>query len=139
VLSHSNLVDAAEIQGAAERLLRRVRIFGGVLNANHQSGTNTSRRFLEFLQRQAGRARLLLLKRERLQRNQFGTIGGPVVIPKLYDGRNRHSSSSATRECASARLLFNSIVPTAAMKRRLQPGFEEDQRPVYRDCNFRIT
>src|SRR5262249_38851247 len=56
--------------------------------------------------------------REVLKRNQFGgTFGGPDLLPKLYNGRNKtffFVSYEAMRERQG--LVFNSIVPTAAMK-----------------------
>jgi len=69
---------------------------GGVINVITKSGTNglhlTTYEFLRnsyldannFFSNRAG------IKRGAFQRNQFGgNIGGPVLLPKLYDGRNR--------------------------------------------------
>jgi hypothetical protein len=53
------------------------------------------------------------------KRNQFGgTLGGPVVIPKLYDGRNKtffFFNYQGTRARTAANLLTS--VPTEAMRR----------------------
>lgn len=69
---------------------------GSVINATIKSGTNRLRgNAWEFLRNRvfdandffANRARL---DRPKFQQNQFGfTLGGPVVIPKLVDGRNK--------------------------------------------------
>jgi Carboxypeptidase regulatory-like domain/TonB dependent receptor len=94
---------------------------GGLLNATTKSGTNQFHGGLfEFLRNDKLDARNFFAReREVLKRNQFGgTIGGPVTIPKLYSGRNKtffFGSYEAMRERQG--LVFNSIVPTAAMKR----------------------
>lgn len=93
---------------------------GGVINATTKSGTNTFHGGLfEFLRNDKLDARNFFAKeREILKRNQFGgTLGGPVTLPKLYSGKNRtffFFSYEAMRERQG--LVFNSIVPTAAMK-----------------------
>jgi hypothetical protein len=94
---------------------------GGMLNATTKSGSNQIHGVLfEFLRNDKFDARNFFAnKREILKRNSFGgTIGGPVVIPKVYNGRDRtffFGSYEALRERQG--LVFNSIVPTAAMKR----------------------
>ncbi len=94
---------------------------GGLLNATTKSGANRFHGGLfEFLRNDKLDARnFFALEREVLKRNQFGgTIGGPVTIPKLYSGRNRtffFGSYEGMRERQG--MVFNSIVPTAAMKR----------------------
>ena len=79
---------------------------GGVVNAVTKSGTNELHgRAFEFVRNKAMNARpnfSPVVNGERrddgLKRNQFGaTLGGPVVIPKIYNGRTRHSSSSPIR------------------------------------------
>jgi hypothetical protein len=93
---------------------------GGVLNATTKSGTNSLHGGLfEFLRNDKLDARNFFAReREVLKRNQFGgVLGGPVFIPKLYDGRNKTfflASYEGMRERQG--LVFNSIVPTAAMK-----------------------
>ena len=65
---------------------------GAVLNATIKSGTNNVHgAVFEFLRNDKFDARNFFeQKRGAYQRNQFGaTFGGPVVIPKLYDGHNR--------------------------------------------------
>lgn len=72
------------------------RAAGAVLNATTKSGTNQIHgdvwEFLrndvldgnDYFQNLAGKPR------PRFQRNQFGfTLGGPVAIPRIYNGRNR--------------------------------------------------
>src|SRR5206468_9209852 len=53
-----------------------------------------------------------------LKRNQFGgTVGGPVMIPHLYDGRNKtffFVSYEGQRRRAGQ--VFNSTVPSAAQR-----------------------
>jgi Carboxypeptidase regulatory-like domain/TonB dependent receptor len=94
---------------------------GGLLNATTKSGANQFHGGLfEFLRNDKLDARNFFAReREVLKRNQFGgTIGGPVTIPKLYHGRNRtffFGSYEGMRERQG--LVFNNIVPTAAMKR----------------------
>lgn len=65
---------------------------GTVLNATIKSGTNEFHRTVfEFFRNDKLDARNFFeLKRGAHQRNQFGaTVGGPVRIPHLYDGRDR--------------------------------------------------
>jgi hypothetical protein len=54
---------------------------------------------------------------EQLQRNQFGfAVGGPVVIPKLIDGRNKlwfHAHYEGTRQIQ--KFTNSAYTPTAAM------------------------
>src|SRR5262245_24039171 len=94
---------------------------GGVLNAATKSGANNFHGGLfEFLRNDKLDARNFFAKeREVLKRNQFGgTLGGPVLLPKLYNGRDRtffFVSYEGMRERQG--LVFNSVVPTAAMKR----------------------
>ncbi len=80
------------------------RLGGGVINVITKSGTNslhlTAYEFLRnskldannFFSNRAGRRAdgSEIAPRGAFQRNQFGgNAGGPVYIPKLYDGRNR--------------------------------------------------
>jgi carboxypeptidase family protein len=94
---------------------------GGLLNGTTKAGANDFHGGLfEFLRNDKLDARNFFAReREVLKRNQFGgTFGGPVSLPKLYDGRNKtffFASYEAMRERQG--LVFNSIVPTAAMKR----------------------
>jgi outer membrane receptor protein involved in Fe transport len=94
---------------------------GGVLNATTKSGANDFHGGLfEFLRNDKLDARNFFAKeREVLKRSQYGgTIGGPVWIPKLYQGKNKtffFASYEGMRERQG--LVFNSTVPTAAMKR----------------------
>src|SRR5262249_57639062 len=58
-------------------------------------------------------------RRERMKGNQFGaTLGGPLTVPGLYNGTDHaffFASYEGTRERQG--LVFNSLVPTSAMKR----------------------
>src|SRR5215468_8384427 len=94
---------------------------GGLLNGSTKSGANDIHGGLfEFLRNDKLDARNFFARdREVLKRNQFGgTFGGPVSLPKLYSGRDRtffFVSYEGMRERQG--LVFNSVVPTAAMKR----------------------
>ncbi len=71
---------------------------GGVVNAVVRSGSNQLHGNLwEYIRNEAFNANgyfskhgAVITPRAEYRQNQFGgTIGGPVLIPKLYDGRNR--------------------------------------------------
>jgi hypothetical protein len=69
---------------------------GGIINVSSKSGTNQWRgTAYEFLKRTALNANTFSNNAKKLPRqgaslNQYGfTVGGPVRIPKLYDGRDR--------------------------------------------------
>ncbi len=65
---------------------------GGVVNIITRSGTNNLHGdVFEFVRNAEFNARPFFAKsRDQLKRNQYGgVIGGPIVIPKLYDGKNR--------------------------------------------------
>ncbi len=65
---------------------------GSFFNATTRSGTNHMRGTLyEFLRNEKLDARNFFnSRRDLLKRNQFGaSVGGPVYLPKIYDGRNR--------------------------------------------------
>jgi Carboxypeptidase regulatory-like domain/TonB dependent receptor len=93
---------------------------GGLLNGSTKAGANDFHGGLfEFLRNDKLDARNFFAReREVLKRNQFGgTFGGPVSLPKLYSGRDKtffFASYEGMRERQG--LVFNSIVPTAAMK-----------------------
>lgn len=68
------------------------RAVGGTVNITTKSGTNEVHGALfEFHRNAAFTARNFFdLKKPRFTRNQFGgAVGGPVYLPKVYDGRNR--------------------------------------------------
>jgi hypothetical protein len=86
---------------------------GGIVNVATKSGTNEFHGSLyEFFRNDALDARNAFATqvdnntgriKPILRYNQYGgTVGGPVRIPKLYDGRNRSSSSPATSDGAFA-------------------------------------
>ena len=64
---------------------------GGVVNVVTRSGSNQLHGSLfEFLRNKSLNAANFFSGRDALKRNQFGgSFGGPIYIPKLYDGRNR--------------------------------------------------
>jgi hypothetical protein len=74
--------DLAEFGGVA----------GGIVNVVTKAGTNAFHGAAwEFLRNEQFDARnFFLATRNPLRQNQFGvTSGGPIIIPKLYNGRNR--------------------------------------------------
>lgn len=97
---------------------------GGVITVATRSGTNKIHGSLfEFLRNSKLDANTWSNNRNNsprgaFQRNQFGgTIGGPIVIPKLYDGRNRTffffaEQNTRTRSLANA----TATVPLEAWK-----------------------
>jgi hypothetical protein len=65
---------------------------GSFFNATTKAGTNAIRGTLyEFLRNDKLDARSFFgNRRDILKRNQFGaSVGGPVLVPKLYNGKNR--------------------------------------------------
>jgi hypothetical protein len=65
---------------------------GGVVNVVTKSGTNELHgNTFEFDRNAVFNARnFFAARRDQLKRNQFGaTLGGPIVFPHLYDGRNK--------------------------------------------------
>lgn len=91
---------------------------GGVVNAVTKSGTNDLHgTAFEFVRNADFNARNFFASTtDGLKRNQYGgTIGGPVMIPKFYDGRNRtffffgaqETSVRQTPATSSARVLTN--------------------------------
>ncbi len=86
---------------------------GGVITVATRGGTNTLHGSLfEYLRNSRIDANSWAnnrngVKKAAFQRNQFGgTVGGPIFIPKLYDGRNRtffffSEQSTTTRSAAT--------------------------------------
>jgi outer membrane receptor protein involved in Fe transport len=67
-------------------------VLGGIVNVVTKSGTNQLHGTAwEFLRNNAFDARnFFFQKTNKLRQNQFGgNVGGPVMIPHLYNGRNR--------------------------------------------------
>jgi len=99
-----------------------------VLNATTKSGTNQVHGYLwEYLQNDKLNATAFFLnatgsKKTPLRQNQFGgAIGGPIVLPKVYNGRNRaffFFDYQGTHTRSRSQLL--STVPTQAM---VQSGY----------------
>ncbi|MEK7831748.1 MAG: TonB-dependent receptor, partial [Acidobacteriota bacterium] len=97
------------------------RYAGGMLTAVTKSGTNKLHGSLyEFIRNDVFDAKGYFdPERLKLRRNQFGaTVSGPVVLPKLYDGRNRtfflFSWDSLRQSDGSAE---RALVPTPEMLR----------------------
>jgi hypothetical protein len=96
---------------------------GGTINVATRSGTNSLHGTLwEFLRNDKLNTRNFFAapgsRNPVLRYNQFGlAVGGPVLIPKLYDGRNRtffFSNYDAQR--VRSQSVFNVTVPTAASR-----------------------
>jgi hypothetical protein len=96
---------------------------GGVINAVIRSGTNELHgNIWEYIRNDAFNANDYFSKQQgkpkaEYRQNQFGgTVGGPVLIPKLYDGRNKtffFFDYQGTRIVTPAQAI--STVPTAGM------------------------
>jgi hypothetical protein len=92
---------------------------GSFFNATTKSGTNNIHGTLfEFLRNEKLDSRNFFgLRRDVLKRNQFGaSIGGPVLMPKLYNGKNRtffFFNYEGTRERQGN--VVNRFSPTDAM------------------------
>lgn len=92
---------------------------GGAYNLTTQSGTNAVHgRLFEFLRNDKFDARnFFATGKDVLKQNQFGgTIGAPLSLPKLYNGKDRtflFASYDATRQRQG--VVNNLIVPSAAM------------------------
>jgi hypothetical protein len=93
---------------------------GGAVNATTKSGANDFHGgLLEFLRNDQFDSRnFFSLTRAALKRNQFGGyVGGPLSIPRLYNGKNRtffFFDYEGLRQVAGQ--VFNNTVPTTAMK-----------------------
>lgn len=94
---------------------------GGVINLVTRSGTNefhsTAYHFLRNDKLDARRA--FTQFKEPFRYNQFGgSLGGPLSVPKLYDGRNRSFFFFNYEQWLYRRFLNNIItVPTEAQRR----------------------
>src|SRR5215510_733015 len=113
---------------------------GGTINISLRSGTNAFHGVLfEFLRNDKLDANNFFnVGRERpaFQQNQFGgAMGGPIYIPKLYNGRNRtffFADYQGTRIRKGLTRIFT--VPTSAMRNGdfsgLAPIFDPDKTSV---------
>jgi outer membrane receptor protein involved in Fe transport len=106
---------------------------GGVVNAITKSGTNQFHGALyEFLRNDDLDARnFFSLQKPKLRRNQFGgTLGGPVRIPRLYNGHDRtffFFSYQGVRDREAN--TFSSLVAPTGLER--QGDFSQSkQKPV---------
>jgi hypothetical protein len=94
---------------------------GGVVNLISRSGTNEVHgAAYNFLRNGALNARnFFAARRDMLIRNQFGfSLGGPVYLPKLFDGRNRtffFANYEGLRTNGNSG-VGNVVTPTAAQR-----------------------
>ena len=93
---------------------------GATFNVTTKSGANAFHGSLfEFMRNDALDSKnFFAVNKEKLERNQFGgTLGGPVMLPGLYDGRNKTfffaSYEGHRREQGNVDV---SIVPSAAQR-----------------------
>jgi len=99
------------------------RLSGGLVEIVTKSGTNSYHgQVFEYIQNDAfnansWRQNALGGAKTPFRQNQFGfTLGGPIVLPKLYNGRNRtffYADYQGYRFTQSGSLQVNSV-PTAA-------------------------
>jgi hypothetical protein len=107
-------------------------VLGGIVNLVTKSGTNEFHGDAwEFLRNNALDARnFFLAKVTPFKQNQFGaTVGGPVVLPKLYNGHNRtffFLAYQGYRWRQTANTLYQ--VPTAA---DLQGNLSDVPQQIY--------
>ena len=92
---------------------------GGLVNIVTKSGTNTYHgSAFEFIRNNYLDANnFFSTSKDTLHQNQYGgTFGGPVRIPKLFDGRNKLFAFAAFQHTysSSASATQNAYVPTAA-------------------------
>lgn len=90
-------------------------VVGGVVNVVTKSGTNQFHGSLwEFHRNKALNARnFFAADADVLKRNQFGFgIGGPIRLPRLYDGRNRTFFFGSYQGSRNRRAQAGSIVTT---------------------------
>lgn len=93
---------------------------GGVVNAVTRSGTNQFHgTAFDFLRNYKMNARNFFSGRDALKRNQYGgTVGGPLFIPGLYNGKNKtffFFSYQGTKERVSTPGALRTA-PSEAMK-----------------------
>jgi hypothetical protein len=119
-------------------------VLGGVVNVVTKSGTNELHGSAwDYLRNTAFDARNYFLPASQskpfFHQNQFGgAVGGPVVIPKLYNGRNKTFFFGAYQGWRYSRASDNDIlVPTAAEL----AGDEADngQNPIYDPFSTVVT
>jgi hypothetical protein len=93
---------------------------GGSFNVTTKSGSNRIRgNLFEFLRNGSLDSRdFFSPARAILKRNQFGgTVGGPVLIPHVYDGRNKtFFFASFEGERTRQGQIYNNVVPGGAQR-----------------------
>jgi len=94
---------------------------GAIVNAVTRSGTNTVHgNLFEFVRNNALNARNFFASTDDgLKRNQFGgSLGGPVFLPKVYNGRNRTFFFFSYQESRQVQRpsTSNQVVLTAAQR-----------------------
>jgi hypothetical protein len=110
------------------------RAAGGVFNVVTRSGTNQPHFSLyEFLRNDKLNANDFFANRSGTRKapfrfNQFGgTLGGPVVIPKLYNGRNRTFLFANTEIVRFIQgITFTAVLPQQQMLRKVHPAHPAD-------------
>lgn len=109
-------------------------VLGGVVNVTTKTGTNTLHASAwEYLRNNVFDGRSYFLpttqKKPPYHQNQFGaSVGGPVVIPKLYDGRSKTFFFGAYQGFRYSQPQDNNLlVPTAAQL----AGDESGSAPIY--------
>jgi outer membrane receptor protein involved in Fe transport len=119
-------------------------VLGGVVNVVTKSGTNELHGAAwDYLRNTAFDARNYFLPSSQskpfFHQNQFGgAVGGPVIIPKLYNGKNKTFFYGAYQGWRYSRASDNDIlVPTAAEL----AGDESDngQNPIYDPLSTVVT
>ena len=119
-------------------------VLGGVVNVVTKSGTNELHGAAwDYLRNTAFDARNYFLPTSQskpfFHQNQFGgAVGGPVIIPKLYNGKNKTFFFGAYQGWRYSRASDNDIlVPTAAEL----AGDEADngQNPIYDPFSTIVT
>ncbi len=109
-------------------------VLGGVINVVSKSGTNNFHGSAwEYLRNDVFDARTYFLpktaKKAAFHQNQFGgSVGGPVILPKLYNGSNRTFFFGAYQGFRYSQTSNNNLkVPTAAQL----SGDESGAPPIY--------
>lgn len=120
------------------------RAAGAIVSANIKSGSNQVHGSLwEFVRNEKFDANNFFsnangVPRQPFKQNQFGfTIGGPVVIPKLYDGHNKtfvFGDYEATRRRTSASSSLLDIPPMDFRR----GDFSKYNRPIFDPASRRI-
>jgi outer membrane receptor protein involved in Fe transport len=111
---------------------------GGIVNVATKAGTNSLHGDVwEFVRNDVFDARnFFLASRNPLRQNQFGfEVGGPVYIPKLYNGKNRTFFSGAYEGFRQSQATQSAyLAPTAA---QLNGNFSGISQTIYDPSTLR--